>query len=56
MDLETLGKAFQNHLTQLSGLQSKYGHLSAYQYFEIEKRALISQYDAMVKTIIETKK
>ena len=56
MDLEILGKAFEHHLTQLSELQLKYGHLSAYEYFEIEKQALICQYDAMVKAIIENKK
>lgn len=55
MNLEIFGKAFENHLRQLSELQVKYGNMSAYDYFEMEKKALISQYEAMIKAVSERK-
>jgi len=55
MNLEMLGKAFENHLRQLSELQAKYGHMYAFDYFEMEKKALISQYEAIIKAVSERK-
>lgn len=54
LDKDFYKKQLEEHLRTIQNEQSKYGHLTAYEYLENKKLEMIKQYEILIDNLSNT--